>query len=225
MDKQFNFVYVTKNLVNGKKYIGKHSTSNIFDGYYGSGKLIEDAVSKYGISNFETSIIKMFDTEDEAYDYEEFLVDADIISDDSYYNIDLGGRGSMRGRTHKSSSKLKISLALKGRSKPERTEEHKAKLLEAASKRRKPPKPKKVRVQKYGVDNALYGRTRPDSVVEKCKAINRTHEIWSIYQELFSFWKINGYPGWRKMHRLAVENGYPDTAYDKIIKQFKQDIM
>lgn len=60
MDKQFNFVYVTKNLINGKKYIGKHSTDNLFDGYYGTGDLIKSAVSKYGIENFTTTIIKLF---------------------------------------------------------------------------------------------------------------------------------------------------------------------
>ena len=36
----YHFVYETTNLINGKKYIGKHSTDDLNDGYLGSGKAI-----------------------------------------------------------------------------------------------------------------------------------------------------------------------------------------
>ncbi|UYM28811.1 putative endonuclease [Serratia phage vB_SspM_LC53] len=223
MAKQFNFVYITKNLINGKKYIGKHSTNNLFDGYYGTGELIKKAVKKYGIENFETSIIKFFDSEDEAYAYEELIVDEELIANSLYYNIDLGGKGSMKGRKHSALSKERTSKALKGKKKPPRSQTHIDNHLKAMSLRRK-PKIRKVRIQKRGKDHSLYGRTRPAEVIDKCKSSNRTHLIWSLYDELFSFWLDNDKPGWRRMERIAVENGYPKTAYDKIIKQFKQDL-
>lgn len=141
MNKEFNFVYVTTNLENGKKYIGKHSTDDMFDGYYGTGELIKKAYKKYGKDSFETKIIKFFDTEDEAYDYEEFLVDESIIYDDRYYNIDLGGKGSMRGRKHKESSKKQTSDKMKGRPKPPRSKEHIENFEKAMAKRRKPKLP------------------------------------------------------------------------------------
>ena len=43
----FGYIYETTNLINGKKYIGKHK-SRCFDvKYYGSGKLFRKELEKY----------------------------------------------------------------------------------------------------------------------------------------------------------------------------------
>ena len=50
-------VYRITNMINGKKYIGKHSTTDVYDGYFGSGIAIKQAINKYGIDNFKKEII------------------------------------------------------------------------------------------------------------------------------------------------------------------------
>lgn len=91
--KKYNFVYKTTNIINGKIYIGVHSTDKLDDGYLGSGYAIKDAIKKYGKENFYREIIKFFNTRSEAFDYEKQLVDESFIKLNDNYNLDLGGTG------------------------------------------------------------------------------------------------------------------------------------
>ncbi len=104
-----HFIYETTNKVNGKFYRGKHSTENIDDGYLGSGKILKDAILKYGKDSFKREILCMCDSESDAYELEELAVTLDDINNPMCYNISLGGNGVMMGRKHTEESKLKIS--------------------------------------------------------------------------------------------------------------------
>jgi hypothetical protein len=99
-------VYLTTNIKNNKIYVGIHKTENIeiFDGYIGNGinRFYPNtmynskapfclAVQKYGFDSFRRSIIKVFDTEQEALDLEAEIVDEEFISRTDTYNITLGG--------------------------------------------------------------------------------------------------------------------------------------
>lgn len=99
-------VYLTKNVVNNKIYVGVHKTENpyIFDGYLGNGVSIKDqsklkhpkepfhyALKKYGLKNFKRSTIKVFDTLEEALKLEKYIVDEDFIKRIDTYNVAIGG--------------------------------------------------------------------------------------------------------------------------------------
>lgn len=89
--KKFNYFYRIENNVNGNYYYGVHRTSNLEDGYLGSGTRIIYAIKKYGKENFKKEILLFFDTYDEALDYEMKFVNEQLILDPSCYNIALGG--------------------------------------------------------------------------------------------------------------------------------------
>jgi hypothetical protein len=86
-------VYETTNLINGKKYIGKHSTTNIDDGYLGSGKILLEDIKMYGRKNFGRKILIIVGSEEESYRYENKLITNHIIQSKKYYNLTVGGQG------------------------------------------------------------------------------------------------------------------------------------
>lgn len=99
-------VYLTTNIVNKKIYVGVHKTNTPykFDGYLGCGVKINDrstyrychtpfeaAVNKYGPDKFYRITLKVFDSLEEALDYEIYIVDSEFIRRKNTYNVALGG--------------------------------------------------------------------------------------------------------------------------------------
>jgi hypothetical protein len=111
------YVYETTNLINGKKYIGVSVTNKNSDKYLGSGVLLKMAINKYGVENFEKVILKNFDNEKEAREYEKYLIEElDAINSDSYYNLVVGGYGGgVNKHPVSEETKIKISQAKKGK--------------------------------------------------------------------------------------------------------------
>ena len=115
------YVYQTENLINNKKYIGFSSkTPEMSLLYYGSGYLLNTAIKKYGKENFIKTIIKEFNTIDEARKYEEYLIErCDAINNINYYNLTKGGYGGFSEnaiiKQRSAETRKKISESLKGR--------------------------------------------------------------------------------------------------------------
>lgn len=87
------FIYETTNTITGIKYIGKHKTDDINDGYLGSGLILSNAIKKYGKNAFVREILFSFDSEEEMNEKERELITLDVCNSDEYYNIALGGQG------------------------------------------------------------------------------------------------------------------------------------
>lgn len=105
----YYYFYKTTNNINGKYYYGVHSTNNLDDGYIGSGKLLGNAVKKYGKSNFTKDIICYFNNASEAYEYEAEIVNEYAVKDPMCYNIKEGGKGGLKGFHLSDETKQKIS--------------------------------------------------------------------------------------------------------------------
>lgn len=86
------YFYKITNQINGKYYFGVHSTSNINDGYMGSGVALKRAYKKYGIGNFIKEILYYFDNAEEMYAFEEQYVNDELVNDSQCYNMVIGGR-------------------------------------------------------------------------------------------------------------------------------------
>lgn len=53
--KRYGYVYKITNNVNGKIYIGQKKSEKLLENYWGSGKLIVEAIKKYGKIIFQRS--------------------------------------------------------------------------------------------------------------------------------------------------------------------------
>jgi group I intron endonuclease len=111
-------IYLTTNLVNGKKYVGRCSKDSRWDsGYIGSGKLLKQAILKYGYENFKREILEELPdtaTLREAIDLEKsWLLKLDCKNSLNFYNVsdNTGGMGS--GDKHSEQTKEKISKKMK----------------------------------------------------------------------------------------------------------------
>ena len=91
----YGFVYITTNLINGKRYIGrcKFDTTrpNAWKTYLGSGVALKLAVKKYGRQNFKKVIVSWAMNEEELNNQEMTLIDFfDAVQSDNYYNVSNG---------------------------------------------------------------------------------------------------------------------------------------
>ena len=97
-DGRFYYLYKITNLLNGKFYYGVHSTTNLGDGYKGSGRAIINAYKKYGKSNFIREILEFFPNDTEMYKRELEIVTESLIKNPKCYNMVIGGTGGNKNK-------------------------------------------------------------------------------------------------------------------------------
>ena len=93
MNKKYHYFYKITNTINNHFYYGVHNTDDLNDGYMGSGVRLHKAYKKYGVENFKKEILKFFDSAEEAFDYEESVVNETLVYDKNCYNLQCGGKG------------------------------------------------------------------------------------------------------------------------------------
>lgn len=124
MKTKIIYNYITTNKLNGKQYIGMHSTSNVDDSYLGSGMTILNAITKYGKSSFIREILCVCQTLEEANKNEKIFIEKFNTLSPNGYNISPTGGVSCMAGHHSEETKLKIAKVQLGR---KHTEEHKRK--------------------------------------------------------------------------------------------------
>jgi len=107
-----SIVYITTNIINGKKYIGSDSNNNKY--YYGSGVNISKAIKKHGKKNFRKDILwegpLEYLREMEEYYCEYFNVKKSNL----FYNCTNKGVGSVKNQPHPAQWKPISQYNLKG---------------------------------------------------------------------------------------------------------------
>ena len=119
---QYYYVYLTKNILNKKCYVGWHATNKLYDNYIGSGHYFLKSVKKNGKENFINGIIE-FCSESNVLEREKFWIEKMNTIQPNGYNLTIGGEGCI-GYKHTLESKRKFSLR-------KISKEHKQKISES----------------------------------------------------------------------------------------------
>jgi len=155
MEKLFNFVYITTNLINNKQYVGSHATNNIEDGYIGSGRYFIKAINKYGYKNFKREILQQCENILEARKLEAtYIIKFDTMMPNGYNLAPMGGLG-FNGARLSEYTKQKISESNKGKI---RTEEMRKNISNAA------------KGKQLGEKHPFFGKHHSEESLEKIKA-------------------------------------------------------
>lgn len=92
--KIYGYVYLIVNNLDGKGYIGIHhyTKPDIDKNYYGSGKIIIQAVKTYGRKNFHISILDWAESFEELSELEKYYIQMyNAVESDNFYNLADGG--------------------------------------------------------------------------------------------------------------------------------------
>jgi hypothetical protein len=88
-----HYLYKTTCVITGRYYIGMHSTTNIDDGYMGSGKRLGFSIKKHGKENHTKEILEFFDSRELLIEGEKKAITSDMIADKMCMNLCAGGNG------------------------------------------------------------------------------------------------------------------------------------
>jgi hypothetical protein len=90
-EKKYHYIYKITNVLNDKYYIGLHSTDDLDDGYFGSGKKLVKSIKRYGKENFKKEILEFLSNRSSLIEREEEIINEDLLKDLLCMNVVMGG--------------------------------------------------------------------------------------------------------------------------------------
>jgi len=167
------FIYKITNLINKKIYIGKTSKDNPYVRWYNHSKFpyyestkdncpkLYNAIRKYGIENFTFEVIDSFETESEAYQAEENLVEKlDTIKNGMNtvpggFGTSSGEKNQMYGKGYLISGEKNGMFGMTGNKNPFYGKEHSTEFIVAIKKQNRVLSDDQVRDIKIMISNKI----------------------------------------------------------------------
>ena len=91
--KKYDYLYKTTNNITSKYYYGMHSTDDLNDGYFGSGKRLRYSINKYGKENHGIEILEFLENRKELIEREKEVINLNEIAKKDCMNLVVGGTG------------------------------------------------------------------------------------------------------------------------------------
>lgn len=165
-NSMYGYIYLTTNLINGKKYIGQHRGTKFNFQYIGSGVLIKKAIAEYGKQNFSCELLDVAYSKEELNEKEVYWINFfNASKSENYYNIaeggDSGGRLVGHEVTEKTREKLRNANIGKSLSKETRLKislSNKGKHCGELNSAKLPQSRAKLKIANHGANNPAFGK-------------------------------------------------------------------
>lgn len=86
-----HYIYKVTNIITNRYYIGMHSTFDVNDGYFGSGKILWRSINKYGKENHKKEILEFLSSRKLLAEREKEIVNIELLKDKLCMNLVVGG--------------------------------------------------------------------------------------------------------------------------------------
>jgi hypothetical protein len=100
-EHDYHYIYKTTNLLNGNFYVGMHSTSDLNDGYLGSGIRLTRSIKKYGKKNFSIEILEFLPNRESLKQREKEIINERFLQNENCLNLQPGGGGGFVNSNHR----------------------------------------------------------------------------------------------------------------------------
>ena len=208
----YGFVYITTNLINGKRYIGakKFDSRNVWKNYLGSGKAFSNALDKYGKENFIKEIISIHYSYEELFNAEEKMIKfCNATKSDNYYNIS-DGQYSDNWASYTEFQRKQLTDKMKERNYWNRKDEE--------AQRKQIEMKEKYLKEFSGEGNPFYGKKHSQESLDK---MSKSHKGKTCGDKNGKYWKGKISPNKGKKMSQEAKNKMSDSAKKRIInKQF-----
>jgi hypothetical protein len=197
----YHFIYKTTNLKNGKYYIGMHSTSDLNDGYIGSGKRLRNSIRYYGKENHEMIILEFLNNRDSLSIREKEIINEELLKDPMCMNIVLGGNGNFPEYCIKGESHLEISR--KGGDSIKKRIENDIILKEKYKKMGSDTLKNLHKEGKVPYDN-FKGKKHTEETINRMKVSKKGHGVGENNSQFGTCWVFNEISGNKKIRKSEL---------------------
>ena len=187
--KKFHFIYKTTNLLNNMSYIGMHSTSNLKDGYIGSGTRLRYSIRKYGITNFKFEILEFLPNRESLKEREKELVNEEFLNNEQCYNLKPGGLGGFNNSQHQ--FKCSQAAGIKHRERMQNDCEYREMIIKKASQSNK-LRHQRGDVKRIQESYSWVGKKHKTETIEKMKNSKKGQGVGTTNSQYGTKWITNG---------------------------------
>jgi len=120
--RTYHYIYkITRTDGSGKYYIGMHSTDNLEDGYFGSGRVLWHSIKKHGKQAHQKQVLEFLPSRALLKERERELVSIELLNDPLCMNIAVGGNAN-------ATNEQRVKWGLEKQKRPEKSQERREQL-------------------------------------------------------------------------------------------------